>query len=301
MPSRWTTSANRPAERVSATPSSWRRVPAGLVRGPSRLNAVRTPISRRVGAAWRIAGWKFGANRNAKPMSRRADAADAESWSMRMPSASSTSADPAREVIARLPCFATGTPAAATTRAAAVEMLKVPLPSPPVPTTSMVPGGASTGTTRSRMAVAKPASSSTVSPRMRRPISRAASWAAVASPSITAPIARRASSSESVPPSTIVASAPRTWSLIDRPPLARPAVAKEPLAASRRDASPSPARRRKLASRCGPWGVSTLSGWNWTPSSGSATWRMPMTTRSASLMAVTRSSSGSVAGSTASE
>ena len=42
-------------------------VPAGLVSGPSRLNAVRTPISRRVGPACFIAGWKFGANRNAKP------------------------------------------------------------------------------------------------------------------------------------------------------------------------------------------------------------------------------------------
>ena len=44
----------------SPTPSSWRRVPAGLVSGPSRLNAVRTPISRRVGPACFIAGWKFG-------------------------------------------------------------------------------------------------------------------------------------------------------------------------------------------------------------------------------------------------
>ena len=42
-------------------------------------------------------------------------------------------------------------------------------------------------------------------------------------------------------------------------------------------------------------------GWNWTPSSGSATWRMPITTRSTSLIAVTRNSGGSVAGSTASE
>src|SRR6185369_7021413 len=57
---------------------------------------------------------------------------------------------------------------------------------------------------------------------------------------------------------------------------------------ARRVESPSPAWRRKLANRCGPCGVSTLSGWNWTPSRGSATWRMPMITRSASLIAVTR-------------
>ena len=55
------------ATAASPTPSSCRVVPAGLVSGPSRLNAVRTPISRRVGPACFIAGWKFGANRNAKP------------------------------------------------------------------------------------------------------------------------------------------------------------------------------------------------------------------------------------------
>ena len=80
-----------------------------------------------------------------------------------------------------------------------------------------------------------------------------------------------------------------------------PEVANEPVTSSSRDASPSPAWRRKLASRCGPCGVSTDSGWNWTPSSGSDTWRMPMITRSTSLIAVTRSSGGSVAGSIASE
>src|SRR5262249_48622668 len=80
-----------------------------------------------------------------------------------------------------------------------------------------------------------------------------------------------------------------------------PAVANEPVVAWSRAASPSPAWRRKFASRCGPSGVSTLSGWNWMPSSGSDTWRRPITTRSSSLIAVTRSSAGSVAGSTASE
>ena len=46
---------------------------------------------------------------------------------MATPSASRTSAEPQAEVMARFPCLATGTPAAATTSAAAVEMLKVPL------------------------------------------------------------------------------------------------------------------------------------------------------------------------------
>ena len=120
-------------------------------------------------------------------------------------------------MIARFPCLATGTPSDATISAAVVEMLKVPEPSPPVPTMSIVPAGASTRTTRSRIAVAKPASSSTVSPRIRRPISSAASCEGVASPSITAPIARRASSMDSVLPSTIAATAARTSSLIGRP------------------------------------------------------------------------------------
>ena len=147
-------------------------------------------------------------------------------------------------------------------------MLNVPDPSPPVPTTSIAPSGASTRSTRSRMAEANPASSSTVSPRIRRATSIAASWAGVASPSITAPIASRASSTDSVRPSTIEARAERTWSLIDRRPRwprrraqpprgsrsAMPAVANEPLAASSSAASPSPAWRRKLASRWGPSG-----------------------------------------------
>ena len=216
MPRSRSTSAIRGAAASSPTPISPRVAPAGLVRGPSRLNAVRTPISRRVGPAWRIAGWNAGANRNAKPSSRIARPAEAASWSMRMPRASRTSADPDFDVIARLPCLATGTPHAATTSAAVVEMLKVPDPSPPVPTMSIVPSGASTRTTRSRIAEAKPANSSTVSPRIRSPMSRAASWDGVASPSITSPIARRASPRVRVRPSTMAASAARTWSLIGR-------------------------------------------------------------------------------------
>ena len=55
---------------------------------------------------------------------------------MGMPRASRTSAEPHEEVTARLPCLATLAPAAAATRAAAVEMLKLPLASPPVPQVS---------------------------------------------------------------------------------------------------------------------------------------------------------------------
>src|SRR5438270_36955 len=51
--------------------------------------------------------------------------------SMTTPSASSTSAEPALEEAARPPCLQTGTPAPATTSAAMVEMLMVPLRSAP--------------------------------------------------------------------------------------------------------------------------------------------------------------------------
>ena len=52
------------------------------------------------------------------------------------PSASITSAEPHLELMLRLPCLATRTPAPAMASAVAVEMLKVPLVSPPVPQVS---------------------------------------------------------------------------------------------------------------------------------------------------------------------
>ncbi len=60
---------------------------------------------------------------------------------MLTPSAVSTSAEPDFDDSARLPCLATGTPQPATTSALAVEMLKLPEESPPVPQVSIVPGG----------------------------------------------------------------------------------------------------------------------------------------------------------------
>jgi len=49
------------------------------------------------------------------------------------------------EDMERLPCLATGTPAAATTNDTAVEILSVPSPSPPVPQRSIARGGAGDG------------------------------------------------------------------------------------------------------------------------------------------------------------
>ena len=113
---------------------------------------------------------------------------------MAMPSASSTSADPLCELADRLPCLATAAPEAAATMAAAVEILKVPTPSPPVPTTSMIGVRRGvTGTTRARIASANPAISSAVSPLARKATRNPAICAGVASPSITADMTSRAS------------------------------------------------------------------------------------------------------------
>ena len=101
---------------------------------------------------------------------------------MLTPSSASTSAVPVLEDCARLPCLATGTPRLAVTMAAAVEMLSVPLPSPPVPTMSMAPAGARTFLHFARMIVAAPVISSIDSPRSRRIIRKPPICAAVAWP-----------------------------------------------------------------------------------------------------------------------
>src|SRR5687768_3416503 len=142
-------------------PINWRRTFAGLQIGPSRLNTVRNPRSRRTGATFFIAGWYDGAKRNAKPGDLRLRAAAAASRSIGTPSVSRTSAAPVRDDIARLPCLATGTPHAATTNAVAVETLSVPALSPPVPHTSMALGGALTVVIALRIARAAPAISGT--------------------------------------------------------------------------------------------------------------------------------------------
>jgi hypothetical protein len=100
--------------RVAARPRAAGAGRAGLVSGPSRLNAVRTPSSRRVGAACFIDGWNVGAKRNAMPASRRQRSTTSGGAATCTPSASSTSALPQRLDTERLPCLATGTPHAAT-------------------------------------------------------------------------------------------------------------------------------------------------------------------------------------------
>ena len=93
--------------------------------------------------------------------------------SMHTPSCSRTSADPVRLDTARLPCLAIGRPAAATTIAAAVEMLNEPEPSPPVPQVSaMTACWLETLSIFPRSDVATPAISSADSPASARATSQ---------------------------------------------------------------------------------------------------------------------------------
>ncbi len=165
MPSRPSTSAIGRTHSGANTPTSWRGALAGLDNGPSRLKIVLVPSSTRVGATWRVALWWRGAIRKPMPISHKQARTIAKSTSMLTPSAVNTSAEPDCEESARLPCLATGTPQPAATKALAVEMLKLPEESPPVPQVSIVPGGASTAIAFARMIRAAPAISSTVSPR----------------------------------------------------------------------------------------------------------------------------------------
>ena len=155
VPSRCRQRATKGASSGRGTPTTCASGRAGLVSGPSRLKAVRTPSSRRGASAWRVEAWNLGANRNVQPTASSADCTVAVGASIRTPSASSTSALPQVPLAERLPCFATGTPQAATTNEATVEMLNVPAPSPPVPQVSTAPREAS-GTARARIARAKP-------------------------------------------------------------------------------------------------------------------------------------------------
>ena len=77
---------------------------------------------------------------------------------------SKTSALPQRLEAERLPCLATRAPAAAATSIAPVDMLTDPMPSPPVPTMSRHACALRTGVDIFRMALAKPTTSSGVSP-----------------------------------------------------------------------------------------------------------------------------------------
>jgi hypothetical protein len=120
--------------------------------------------------------------------------------SSRTPAASSTSAEPDLEETERLPCLATRAPAAAVTKALAVEMLKVPRESPPVPQVSTrYCGSAATLVASSRITWAAAAISATVSPFIRSPTRKPPIWAGVAPPVMMVRITAAISSPERSP------------------------------------------------------------------------------------------------------
>jgi hypothetical protein len=163
---------------------------AGLASGPRKLNAVGTPISRRVTEACRRPGWNTGAKQKPIPASSTHRATAGPGSPIATPSASSTSAAPADELAARLPCFATRAPAPAATSADIVDRLTVLARSPPVPTTSSSGPATCTRSPTASIASTRPVCSAGVSPLARSSTANAASWDGDASPAMISAIAQ---------------------------------------------------------------------------------------------------------------
>ena len=202
---------------------------------------VRVPSSRRGPPAWRVAAWNTGANMKPMRASLRHRSTTSTGASMTTPRASSTSAEPARDDSARLPCLATVAPAAAATIAARVDTLTVPEPSPPVPQVSTARSRSAQviGSARARIALAAPAISSAVSPFMRRAMSRPPICAGVACPSMIAPNTWAICSRDRSRP-------PATWAMAWRMSMSWPA---SPCAAP---SPPCPARSAPIRPRPPP-------------------------------------------------
>ena len=179
---------------------------------------------------------------NPTPISRMQAATSSGDRSIRAPAASSTSALPLAPDAARLPCYAMFPPAPATTKAAAVEILNVPIPSPPVPQVSIK--GLRSMCTRaasSRITLAAAAISSMVSPFILRAIRIPAICACVASPAMMSPMTSCMSSKLRFCPSTSL----RIADLI-----------------STRNQAGAADCTKKLRSRSCPKSVKIDSGWN---------------------------------------
>src|SRR6201987_3483674 len=211
------TCASGSVQCFEKTPIIWRRTPAGLDSGPSRLKIVRVPSSTRVAATFFIAGWCAGANMKPMPASAMQCPIASGVRLILTPSAVSTSAAPEREDNARLPCLATGTPAPATISAAQVEILNEPEASPPAPTTSMASGGACTRSILARMTLTAPVISSTLSPRTRNAINSPPICDGVASPDIICSNAVAASSRVSAAPVAALAMSDLNSTVTARP------------------------------------------------------------------------------------
>ena len=200
------------------------------------------------------------------------------------PSSRSTSAEPHCEVEAMFPCFATTTPAPAAMKAAVVETLKVPAPSPPVPTMSTGSRSpTSIFTPASPMALAAPASSAAVTWFLASAVRNEASSISPTSPERIAAKKPSHSPSDRLSPSSA----------------RRSAALRTDGGAALRMCRPV-ASSTKFASCRMPSGVPIDSGWYCTDSIGRVLWRRPIISPS-SLSAETSKQSGSVARSTASE
>ena len=184
------TPATSGAIRASATPTAVAPGWAGLVSGPRKLNEVAMPSSRRATPTCRIAGWNTCAKQKVIPTSRAIAAIRSTGWSSRIPSTSSTSADPDDDDEARFPCLTTVVPVPATTSAAIVEMLTVCARSPPVPTRSTVRPGTENRTECASIVFASAVSSSTVSPLQRSATRNPARRAGGTSPDMISSIAQ---------------------------------------------------------------------------------------------------------------
>ena len=205
-----------------------------------------------------------GANRKPKPSSSIECSMRSAGSSSSNPSASRTSAEPEADETERLPCFATPAPAAAATSAAAVEMLNVCAPSPPVPA---------------------------VSTRSSRCGCTASTWRAHrlgAAGDLVRGLALDAQRDEER--AHLGRRRLAAHDLVHDGPRLRPGqVAAVEEARERELDHRSPSRKRLPIS--GPSGVSTDSGWNWMPSTGCSRCRTAMTSPS-SVVAHTSSESG---------
>ena len=99
-----------------------------------------------------------------------------------IPNSDKTSAAPDLLESDLFPCFATGIPVPEPTNAAALDILSVLAPSPPVPTVSMALAGAFIFIALFLSIVAPDAIISDVSPLILKPIRKAPIWAFVAVP-----------------------------------------------------------------------------------------------------------------------
>ena len=163
-----------------------------------------------------MAGWNAGANMNPMPTSSMHRFTDSGLSSSLTPLASRISAAPTVPDAARLPCLATLTPTAAAVSADAVEMLKVPMPSPPVPTTSTRSPSVGTRNALARITLAMPVISSTDSPFIRSATRKAPICEGAASPVMISSATPAASSWVSVPPNVSFRNA--SWIIPGPPP-----------------------------------------------------------------------------------